>query len=156
MRETAAARVRGGDYDAFLDTTCGIFTEGGLAIIPRAAASILRVDESEQANERRPIGIARKLLFPNTSARAPCFPRRRADGSSTKHSHFGVPCRIASMYIFKEFKWRRLGFFGPAIVKLSAKRISAEGKEAEIFRRGDEIVLPEKGKGLARAFEIRL
>jgi hypothetical protein len=135
MREIAAARVRGGDYDAFVDTTCGLFTEGALAIIPRAAASILRVDESEQANERRPIGIARKLLFPNTSARASCFPWRRADGSSTKHSHFGVPCRIASMYIFKEFKWRRLGFFGPAIVKLFAKRISAEGQRDFSARR---------------------
>jgi antitoxin VapB len=28
------------------------------------------------------------------------------------------------------------------------------GREVEIFRRGDEIVLREKGKGLARAFEI--
>jgi antitoxin VapB len=27
-------------------------------------------------------------------------------------------------------------------------------KEVEIFRRGDEIVLREKGKGLVRAFEI--
>jgi antitoxin VapB len=29
-----------------------------------------------------------------------------------------------------------------------------KGDEVEIFRRGDEIVLREKGKGLARAFEI--
>jgi antitoxin VapB len=29
-----------------------------------------------------------------------------------------------------------------------------KSKEVEIFRRGDEIVLREKGKGLARAFEI--
>jgi antitoxin VapB len=29
-----------------------------------------------------------------------------------------------------------------------------KSNEVEIFRRGDEIVLREKGKGLARAFEI--
>ena len=36
------------------------------------------------------------------------------------------------------------------------KEFRLKGKEVEIFRRGDEIVLREKGKGLARAFEIRL
>ena len=34
------------------------------------------------------------------------------------------------------------------------KEFRFKGKEVEIFRRGDEIVLREKGKGLARAFEI--
>ena len=34
------------------------------------------------------------------------------------------------------------------------KAFQIKSKEAEIFRRGDEIVLREKGKGLARAFEI--
>ncbi len=34
------------------------------------------------------------------------------------------------------------------------KEFRLKGKEVEIFRRGDEIVLREKGKGLARAFEI--
>jgi antitoxin VapB len=34
------------------------------------------------------------------------------------------------------------------------KQFRFKGKEVEIFRRGDEIVLREKGKGLARAFEI--
>ena len=29
-----------------------------------------------------------------------------------------------------------------------------KGKEVEIFRRGEEIVLRERGKGLERAFEI--
>ena len=92
MWEIAAARVRGGDYDAFLDTTCGLFTEGGLTIIPRAAASILRVDESRQANERRPIGIARKLLFPNTSGRAHVFlgGERMVRARSTRISAFHV------------------------------------------------------------------
>jgi antitoxin VapB len=34
------------------------------------------------------------------------------------------------------------------------KEFRFKGKEVEIFRRGDEIVLREKGKGLERAFEI--
>jgi antitoxin VapB len=34
------------------------------------------------------------------------------------------------------------------------KQFRFKGKEVEIFRRGDEIVLREKGKGLKRAFEI--
>ncbi len=34
------------------------------------------------------------------------------------------------------------------------KEFRLAGKEVEIFRRGDEIVLREKGKGLERAFEI--
>ena len=34
------------------------------------------------------------------------------------------------------------------------KQFRLTSKEVEIFRRGDEIVLREKGKGLARAFEI--
>lgn len=34
------------------------------------------------------------------------------------------------------------------------KQFQVKSKEVEIFRRGDEIVLREKGKGLARAFEI--
>jgi antitoxin VapB len=34
------------------------------------------------------------------------------------------------------------------------KEFRFKGKEVEIFRRGDEIVLREKRKGLERAFEI--
>ena len=34
------------------------------------------------------------------------------------------------------------------------KEFSIRGKELEIFRRGDEIVLREPAKGLARAFEL--
>jgi antitoxin VapB len=34
------------------------------------------------------------------------------------------------------------------------KEFRIKSKEVEIFRRGDEIVLREKGTGLARAFEI--
>jgi antitoxin VapB len=34
------------------------------------------------------------------------------------------------------------------------KGFRLKSKEVEIFRRGDEIVLREKGEGLARAFEI--
>ena len=34
------------------------------------------------------------------------------------------------------------------------KEFRFDSDEVEIFRRGDEIVLREKGKGLARAFEI--
>ncbi len=34
------------------------------------------------------------------------------------------------------------------------KQFRFQGKEVEIFRRGDEVVLREKGKGLARVFEI--
>ena len=34
------------------------------------------------------------------------------------------------------------------------KQFRVKSSEVEIFRRGDEIVLREKGKGLARAFEI--
>ena len=34
------------------------------------------------------------------------------------------------------------------------KEFSVRGKVLEIFRRGDEIVLREPGKGLARAFEL--
>jgi antitoxin VapB len=34
------------------------------------------------------------------------------------------------------------------------KEFRIKSKEVEIFRRGDEIVLQEKGTGLARAFEI--
>jgi antitoxin VapB len=35
------------------------------------------------------------------------------------------------------------------------KEFKVRSRELEIFRRGDEIVLREKGKGLARAFDIR-
>jgi antitoxin VapB len=34
------------------------------------------------------------------------------------------------------------------------KEFRLKSKEVEIFRRGNEIVLREKGKGLVRAFEI--
>jgi antitoxin VapB len=34
------------------------------------------------------------------------------------------------------------------------KQFCFEGPEVEIFRRGDEIVLREKRRGMARAFEI--
>lgn len=34
------------------------------------------------------------------------------------------------------------------------KEFRLKSKEVEIFRRGDEIVLRDKGKGLVRAFEI--
>jgi antitoxin VapB len=34
------------------------------------------------------------------------------------------------------------------------KEFRLKGKEVEVFRRGDEIVLRERTKGLARAFEI--
>jgi len=34
------------------------------------------------------------------------------------------------------------------------KQFRLRGTEVEIFRRGDEIVLREKGKGLERAFDI--
>jgi antitoxin VapB len=34
------------------------------------------------------------------------------------------------------------------------KEFQVKSRELEIFRRGDEIVLREKSKGLARAFEI--
>jgi antitoxin VapB len=34
------------------------------------------------------------------------------------------------------------------------KQFRLKGPEVEIFRRGDEIVLREKARGLARAFEI--
>ncbi len=34
------------------------------------------------------------------------------------------------------------------------KEFRIKSKEVEIFRRGDEIVLREKGKGLERVFEI--
>jgi antitoxin VapB len=34
------------------------------------------------------------------------------------------------------------------------KAFRLRGEEVEIFRRGDEIVLREKGKGLARAFDL--
>jgi antitoxin VapB len=34
------------------------------------------------------------------------------------------------------------------------KEFQVKSREVEIFRQGDEIVLREKGKGLARAFEI--
>jgi len=34
------------------------------------------------------------------------------------------------------------------------KEFRVRGKELEIFRRGDELVLREKGRGIERAFEI--
>ena len=34
------------------------------------------------------------------------------------------------------------------------KQFRFQGKEIEIFRRGDEVVLREKGSGMARAFEL--
>ncbi|HEX4160104.1 MAG TPA: type II toxin-antitoxin system VapB family antitoxin [Rhizomicrobium sp.] len=34
------------------------------------------------------------------------------------------------------------------------KAFRLRGEEVEIFRRGDEIVLREKGKGMARAFDL--
>jgi len=61
------------------------------------------------------------------------------------------------MYILREDAiWRQLGFFAPAIIRPYGwpKQFRLRGTEAEIFRRGDEIVLRERGKGLERAFEI--
>jgi antitoxin VapB len=43
---------------------------------------------------------------------------------------------------------------GTRQVVVLPRGIRLKGKEVEIFRRGDEIVLREKRKGLARAFEI--
>jgi antitoxin VapB len=34
------------------------------------------------------------------------------------------------------------------------KQFRFQGEEVEIFRRGDEVVLREKGVGMARAFEL--
>ena len=34
------------------------------------------------------------------------------------------------------------------------KQFRFQGEEVEIFRRGDEVVLREKGSGMARAFEL--
>jgi antitoxin VapB len=34
------------------------------------------------------------------------------------------------------------------------KEFRLSGREVEIFRRGDEVVLREKSKGLSRAFEL--
>jgi len=34
------------------------------------------------------------------------------------------------------------------------KEFRFRGKEVEIFRRGEEVVLKEKGRGLARAYDI--
>jgi len=34
------------------------------------------------------------------------------------------------------------------------KQFRFQGDEVEIFRRGDEVVLREKGSGMARAFEL--
>jgi len=34
------------------------------------------------------------------------------------------------------------------------KKFRVSGTEVEVFRRGDEIVLREKSRGMARAFEI--
>lgn len=34
------------------------------------------------------------------------------------------------------------------------KAFRLRGKEVEIFRRGDEVVLREKGKGMARVFDL--
>jgi antitoxin VapB len=34
------------------------------------------------------------------------------------------------------------------------KQFRFQGEEVEIFRRGDEVVLREKGQGMARAFEL--
>lgn len=36
------------------------------------------------------------------------------------------------------------------------KAFRLRGKEVEIFRRGEEVVLREKGKGMARAFDLLL
>jgi antitoxin VapB len=37
---------------------------------------------------------------------------------------------------------------------LLPKQFRFEGRDIEIFRRGDEIVLREKRRGMARAFEV--
>jgi antitoxin VapB len=44
--------------------------------------------------------------------------------------------------------------FGNSQAVRLPKEFRFKGKEVEIFRRGDEIVLREKRKGLERAFEI--
>jgi antitoxin VapB len=44
--------------------------------------------------------------------------------------------------------------FGNSQAVRLPKEFRVKSKELEIFRRGDEIVLREKGKGLERAFEI--
>jgi antitoxin VapB len=48
----------------------------------------------------------------------------------------------------------RIFRFGNSQVVWLPRGLQLKSDEVEIFRRGDEIVLREKGKGLARAFEI--
>ncbi len=44
--------------------------------------------------------------------------------------------------------------FGNNQVVCLPKEFRFQGKEVEIFRRGDEVVLREKSRGLERAFEL--
>jgi antitoxin VapB len=48
----------------------------------------------------------------------------------------------------------RVFWSGTRQVVVLPRGFRRNGKEVEIFRRGDEIVLREKRKGVARAFEI--
>jgi antitoxin VapB len=48
----------------------------------------------------------------------------------------------------------RVFWSGKSQVVRLPKEFRLKSKEVEIFRRGDEIVLHENSKGLARAFEI--
>ena len=44
--------------------------------------------------------------------------------------------------------------FGNSQAVQLPKKYRFRGKEVEIFRRGDEVVLRERSRGMARAFEI--
>ena len=67
----------------------------------------------------------------------------------------GSPCVYTSWYIRKkDLTTARLFKSGNSLAVRLPKAFRLRGKEVEIFRRGDEVVLREKGKGMARAFDL--
>jgi antitoxin VapB len=85
-----------------------------------------------------------------------CRPTTAPIRSSTKHLHFAIPWSIYKSVYTQEIQMATARVFrsGNSQAVRLPKEFRLKGKEVEIFRRGDEIVLREKGKGLARAFEI--
>src|SRR5260370_31156483 len=70
------------------------------------------------------------------------------------HSARPVPRRFCNITEHTQMATARVFCSGNSQAVRLPKEFRLKGKEVEIFRRGDEIVLREKGKGLARAFEI--
>lgn len=76
------------------------------------------------------------------------MPKELAFDDQSKYIRARIYLKVRSMAIARVFR------SGNSQAVRLPKEFRLKSREVEIFRRGEEIVLREKGRGLARAFEI--